>query len=121
MSQVTGDRYGGQWPREQFRKHGIEYKPAEKTKSELYLELLPTINSGRVELLDSKRLQNQLVGLERRTSRAGRDTVDHAPGGHDDLANSVAGALALVLKQGAAIFRVPELVGTSRNYWRGPE
>ncbi len=121
VNTVVGDRYAGEWPREQFRKHGIEYKPAEKTKSELYLELLPAINSGRVELLDSKRLQSQLVGLERRTSRAGRDTVDHAPGGHDDVANAVAGALTLVLKQGVAIHRLPELVGTHRNYWEGPQ
>ena len=35
---------------------------------------------------------------ERRTSRIGRDTIDHAPGGHDDLANAVAGALVAVGK-----------------------
>ena len=93
LSTVTGDRYGGEWPREQFRKRGIEYRPAEKTKSELYLELLPAINSGKVELLDNTRLLAQLHSLERRTSRIGRDTVDHGPGGHDDLANAVAGAL----------------------------
>ena len=93
ISTVTGDRYGGEWPREQFRKRGIEYKPADKPKSELYLELLPAINSGKVELLDNTRLLAQLRSLERRTSRIGRDTVDHGPGGHDDLANAVAGAL----------------------------
>ena len=27
---VTGDRYGGDWVREQFRKHGINYEPARK-------------------------------------------------------------------------------------------
>ena len=32
-------------------------------------------------------------GLERRTHRSGKDSIDHAPGGHDDLANAVAGAL----------------------------
>ena len=93
LSTVTGDRYGGEWPREQFRKRGIEYRPAEKTKSELYLELLPAINSAKVELLDNARLLSQLRSLERRTSRVGRDTVDHGPGGHDDVANAVAGAL----------------------------
>lgn len=35
----------------------------------------------------------QLVGLERRTARGGRDSIDHPPGGHDDVANAVAGAL----------------------------
>jgi hypothetical protein len=37
----------------------------------------------------------QLCGRERRTARGGRDSIDHAPGGHDDLANAVAGAAAL--------------------------
>jgi outer membrane immunogenic protein len=34
-----------------------------------------------------------LQGLERRTRSGGRDIIDHAPGAHDDLANSAAGAL----------------------------
>jgi hypothetical protein len=46
-------------------------------------------------LLDLRRLTAQLCGLERRTTRGGRDSIDHAPGGHDDLANAVAGALLL--------------------------
>ena len=44
----------------------------------------------------SDRLVNQLCGLERRTARSGKDSIDHAPGGHDDLANSVAGAADLI-------------------------
>jgi hypothetical protein len=39
------------------------------------------------------------VGLERRTARGGRDSIDHAAGAHDDLANVVAG-LAAVMKGG---------------------
>ena len=93
IKSVTGDAYGGEWPRERFRKHGIEYAVSEKSRSDLYLELLPLVNAARVELLDEPRLVGQLAGLERRTSRSGKDTVDHRPGGHDDLANSVAGAL----------------------------
>ena len=53
------------------------------------------VNSGRVDLLDSSRMVAQFVGLERRTSRAGKDSVDHAPGAHDDISNSVAGASSL--------------------------
>ncbi|MGI4794054.1 MAG: Arm DNA-binding domain-containing protein [Janthinobacterium lividum] len=30
---------------------------------------------------------------ERRTARGGRDSIDHAPGAHDNLVNAVAGAL----------------------------
>jgi hypothetical protein len=54
--QVTGDRYAGEWPREQFRKAGVEYVCAEKPKSDLYKELLPMLTSGRVRLLDQPRL-----------------------------------------------------------------
>jgi len=95
ITQVVGDRYGGEWPRERFRAHGISYVPSEKTKSEIFLEFLALVNSRRVKIPNNKRLRTQLVSLERRTSRGGRDSVDHAPRGHDDLANCVAGALVL--------------------------
>jgi hypothetical protein len=90
---VTGDRYGGEWPRERFRVHGIEYSQSIKSKSELYRDLLPALNSHGVELLDRPRLTAQLISLERRTARGGRDSIDHAPGQHDDVANAVAGAV----------------------------
>ena len=91
IHRVTGDRYGGDWPREQFRKRGIRYETSDLPKADLYRELLPSINSARIELLDHPRLVNQLLSLERRTSRGGRDSIDHPPQGHDDLANVVAG------------------------------
>jgi hypothetical protein len=93
VESVTGDRYAGEWPRERFREHGIAYNTAEKTKSEYYLELLPQVTSGTVELLDHPRLIAQLCNLERRTARGGHDSVDHPPGGHDDVINAVAGVL----------------------------
>lgn len=93
VSTVVGDRYAGEWPRERFREHGITYEPSEKNKNEIYGAALPLLNSGRVELLDHPRLAAQLCGLERRTARGGRDSIDHAPGAHDDVANAVAGAL----------------------------
>jgi hypothetical protein len=92
VTTVQGDRYGGEWPAERFQAHGITYKPAEQTKSDLYRDLLPLVNAARVELLDLPRLHAQLLGLERRTARGGRDSIDHAPSAHDDLANAVAGA-----------------------------
>ena len=51
------------------------------------------MNSKRVDLLDHPRLLNQFAGLERRTARGGRDSIDHAPGSHDDLCNVAAGVL----------------------------
>jgi hypothetical protein len=94
VSKVEGDRYAGEWPREQFGKFGVSYEPSIKPKSSLYVDLLPLLNSGRVELLDHPRLIGQLCSLERRTARGGRDSIDHAPGAHDDLANVVAGVAA---------------------------
>ena len=58
-----------------------------------FLRLLPT-SSRKVDLLEDARLFAQIVGLERRTARGGKDSIDHAPGAHDDLANSVAGVVA---------------------------
>lgn len=95
ITSVTGDRYGGEWPREQFRKNGVQYNLSEKVRSDLYRDLLPVLNSGKVELLDIPVLSRQLCGLERRTGRSGKDNIDHAPGGHDDVANAVAGALLM--------------------------
>ncbi len=92
---VTGDKYAGRWPRDEFQKHGIAYITSEKDRSALYMELLASLNSGRVELPPNEKLARQLMSLERRTSRSGRDSIDHPPGGHDDLANAVAGAVSL--------------------------
>jgi hypothetical protein len=95
VTSVHGDRYAGEWPREQFRKHGVNYTPSEQVKSDLYRDLLPLLTSGRAELLDDPRLVRELLGLERKTARGGKDSIDHAPGAHDDTANAVAGALVL--------------------------
>jgi hypothetical protein len=95
ITTVAGDRYAGEWPRERFRLHGVNYEVADKSKSELYVALLPLVNSRAVDLLDDDRLVNQLVCLERRTARGGRDSVDHPRGAHDDLANAAAGVVWL--------------------------
>jgi hypothetical protein len=95
ISNVCGDRYAGEWPRERFREHGIDYLCAEKPKSDIYRDVLPLLNSGKCELLDSPRLIAQLCGLERRTARGGKDSIDHGPGAgaHDDAVNSALGSL----------------------------
>ena len=94
---IARDRYGGEFPRELFPRHHINYDAAAKPKSDLYRELLPLINSGRCDLLDHQKLISQLTGLERRTARSGRDSIDHGPGAHDDVANACAGALLSAL------------------------
>ena len=54
----------------------------------------------RIELLDHPRALNQLLGLERRTARGGRDSIDHSPGQHDDIANVIAGIASFNTKFG---------------------
>jgi hypothetical protein len=96
ITRVIGDRYAGEWPREQFGKRGIHYLPSEKSKSQIYLDMVPLVNSQATDLLDHSALLNQLIGLERRVVRGGRESIDHAPGAHDDIANAAAGALVHV-------------------------
>jgi hypothetical protein len=98
ITRIIGDRYAGEWAREPFRAYGITYEPSAKPKSDLYRDMLPLVNGRLLDLLDNDRLVNQLVGLERRTARGGKDSIDHAPGAHDDLANVVAGVASCVGK-----------------------
>jgi hypothetical protein len=102
---VTGDFYGGAWPPERFQVHGIRYEQSAAPKSDLYRDLLPLLNSRKVELLDHARLIAQLCGLERRTARSGRDSIDHMPNFHDDVCNAAAGALVLASADAAAWIR----------------
>jgi hypothetical protein len=90
---VRGDRFGGEWVAEAYRKCGITLEPSEKSKSELYGELLPMINSRTCALLDDQALRRQLTSLERKTRMGGKDVIDHVRGGRDDVANAAAGAL----------------------------
>jgi hypothetical protein len=98
VREIVGDRYAGTWPAAAFAEHNIVYTASEKSKSDLYKEFLPLVNSQRVELLDNTRLSTQLLSLERRTARGGRDSIDHpqVPGARDDVANCVAGCMVLV-------------------------
>lgn len=96
---VTGDRYAGEWVREQFSRQNISYVHSERSKSELYLESLPLFTTGSVDLLDHAVLTAELQQLERRTARSGKDSIDHAPSGHDDFANSCCGMLTLLASQ----------------------
>jgi hypothetical protein len=100
VSRITGDRFGGEWVAERFRRHGVSYQTAEYTRSEAYLSALPMLTAERVQLLDHPKLIAQFAQLERRTSAQGRDTVDHPRGSHfhDDLANSVALAIATLAR-----------------------
>jgi hypothetical protein len=72
---------------------------------------LPLFTTGAVSLLDTQPLTLELMQLERRTSRSGRDSVDHPPQGHDDLANSCCGALVLVAQRDRNALHMVKLTG----------
>lgn len=108
ISTVAGDRYAGEFPRELFRKQGITYEVADRPRSDLYRDLLPLINSQLVELLDHPKAVAQLCALERRTARSGKDSIDHGQGAHDDVINSVAGAI--VSRRSAGYYNYSELL-----------
>ena len=77
ITKITGDHFGGEFVKEPFRRHGLSYEIAKQPKSNLYRDLLPLLNSGRIMLPKHDRLVSQIVGLERRVSRAGKDSFDH--------------------------------------------
>lgn len=95
ISTVTGDRYAAEWVVGAFKTSGIRYTASSFNRSEIYLEALPALMAGQFILLDNPRLIAQIGNLERRTSRAGRDAVDHMRGASDDLSNAALGALNL--------------------------
>jgi hypothetical protein len=101
ITAIRGDRYAGMWPVELFGRHGILYEQNARPKSELYRDLLPLLNSCRIDLLDNQKMLAQLLGLERRVARGGKDSIDHSPGSHDDLINAVALVASSLTELGA--------------------
>jgi hypothetical protein len=95
------DRYAGSWPKDEFSKHRVKLEHSELSRSELYQFALPMLRTERVELPRDQQMINEFANLERRTSRAGRDVIDHPVGGafHDDKANVVAGLIYLANQQ----------------------
>jgi hypothetical protein len=61
-----------------------------------YLNFLPILNSGEVDLLDNDRLVAQLTSLERKPRRGAHDSVDHPRDMHDDVACAVAGVCSII-------------------------
>jgi hypothetical protein len=120
LNSVVGDNYGGEWPKSEFSRQGISYELAENTKSELYLALVPTICSRKIELLESEKLKTEFRRLERRTNRSGKESIDHPPRGSDDIANAVAGVTWLALQNGG-MFMMPASYGnrvcTEQNFF----
>ena len=93
VTNVSGDNYSAAWVETSFKRAGIRYLRSELNKSQLYLEALPTFMRQAISIPDHPRLIRELRLLERRTSRAGRDIVDHGSNGSDDYVNALCGML----------------------------
>jgi hypothetical protein len=115
VTKAESDKWGGDWVGEAFRKQNITVVPCAKPKTDIYRELLPLLNAHRVSLLDHPRLIAQLCGLERRTARGGKDSIDHAPLAHDDVANAAAGVLVMVKTERGPIIVTAEALARART------
>jgi hypothetical protein len=73
LATIHGDRYAAGFTIDAFATHGVTYKASERDRSQIYVDALSMFNSGRIRLLDNKRLVTQLAALERKTSPGGRD------------------------------------------------
>jgi hypothetical protein len=94
LAEVLGDRYAASWVVDAFARQGITYRHSERDRSAIYSDALPFFTSGRVRILDNKKLLSQFCALERRATSS-RDRIDHPAGGHDDLSNAVAGSIVM--------------------------
>jgi hypothetical protein len=113
VRKIEGDRYAGEWPVEAFARHNIGYEQATHSRSEIYVDCIPLFTSGRVRLLDSKRLVDQFAGLRRKVQPGGREHIDHLPQAHDDLSNACAGALLACLSKRQPMVIDPRVVQRS--------
>ena len=76
---VYSDNHAKGWVTENWSKHGgIEKRPAFGPKTEIYAELLPWLNSRKIQLLDHPKRSAQLIALERSISRTGHDDIASA-------------------------------------------
>jgi hypothetical protein len=96
ITSVTGDRYSAGFAVDAFSRFGCTYRHSERDRSQIYIDTLPLFSTGRVRLVDNRKLITQLSQLERKTS-TGRDRISHPERSrhHDDIANAVCGSLLM--------------------------
>ena len=119
IKSIVSDAYSSGWAEQEWRSHGINYVKADKDKSAIYLSALPMLTSGTVRLLDSKRLFDQLVNLNRETGKGGRDMIVKQRGSYDDVANAATGALVYCQTRAKRPFgsRPIQVQGSGGNYY----
>jgi hypothetical protein len=87
---ALADQYAAEFSRSVYRSAGVQLLDAPVNRSESYLHLLPLFTQAKIEIPDDQTLRVELLGLERKVGKSGKDSVDHRPGSHDDVSNSVA-------------------------------
>lgn len=98
IKKITGDNYAAEFVKSSFLANKIRYDKCPITASQLYIEVIPIIGSGCVELLDNETLVNQFAGLLRFTRSGGHDKITHGQGSKDDCCNAVAGVIYCTAK-----------------------
>jgi hypothetical protein len=98
IKEVFADRYAVGFVESELSRHGLTLQHNGKSRSDLYRELLPSLRSRRVRLLDNERAVSQFAALERRALPAGGERIDHPShgGAKDDVSNAIAGALVIL-------------------------
>jgi Phage Terminase len=104
---ISGDNYGARWVAQYWRECGLAFELSPWTRSEIYLEVMALFARRVVRLPDHARMLRELRLLERTTGNAGKDTVNHGRGGHDDFCNVACGVLRLLAARQAAEAEVP--------------
>ena len=70
-------------------KRGINYRCADKVKSDLYRDLLPIAEFRPHRVAGTDRFgQSALRAGAPHRPGSGKDSIDHGPGSYDDLANA---------------------------------
>jgi hypothetical protein len=93
---ITGDRYSAGWVRQAFERAGLTYVEAPVDRSRAYLEAEPLFAQGRICILDHPKQTRELKVLEKRPRAGGSYFVDAPRGQHEDHANALALAAAVL-------------------------
>ena len=105
VTTVSGDRYGGGMAARAVpdARHRVQGRGADEVGTLPRNAAAPDRPAGGAARPASP--ARPARSLERRTGRApGRDSIDHPPGAHDDVANAAAGALVLAGTRGRPMF-----------------
>ena len=93
IRKIIQDRHAIAWIGNDFRQYGIEVEVCDKTKTQIYEHFGVAMNKNLVELLDDKRMKDQVINLQKYLRSGGMVKIDHISGQHDDVINAVAGAI----------------------------